>query len=109
MPDPGIEIMRLITDALSQFNSIIDNPASSADDKKKAADTYEDLLLLSGRQAVDRYEGRTAILTGLIAELNEFTKGIQVKNPIASQVGNLTALADKAMTLFKNEKGSAKG
>lgn len=108
MPDNAKTITELVTDALATLKSIKDDPAASDADRRAAFENYEDLLLLLGRQAVTDYEGRTAMLTGLIAELTQFTRGIKVKNPIASKVDMLAGLADKAVDLFKAEKQAAK-
>jgi len=107
MADNSKTITELMTDAAATLKAIKDTAGADREARRKAFEAYEDVLLLIGRHAVGSFEGRTALLTGLIAELTEFNKTIQVANPIAAHVDNLTAIADKAMGLFKDEKKSA--
>ncbi|WP_419905006.1 hypothetical protein [Kiloniella sp.] len=49
-------------------------------------------------------EGRTALLSILINELQEVTKNIQVENPATDILEEITGLIGQARTLFKGEK-----
>jgi hypothetical protein len=112
MADSGIDIMKLVNEALVEFDKVSKDKTLDPAIKKKAFDHYEDVLLLAGQHVISEYEGRTAILTGLIAELTAFTQTIQVENPIVGQVAQATAfmsLVDKARVLFDKEKAAKKG
>ena len=109
MADAGKTTTALVTQALATLQSIRDNPAASAADRDAALEKFEALTLLMGAEAVEEYEGRTAVLTGLVAQLSAFTKGIQVKNPIVDKVNALTAIAEKAADLAKVDKKPAGG
>ncbi len=106
MPDDGREITELLTDAAAALKAIKAVEDADMETRRAAFDAYNDVLLLIGQYAVDSYEGRTALLEGLIAKLREFAKKIQVTNPIASSVDELTTIADKAVALFEDEKAA---
>jgi hypothetical protein len=108
MPDQAKSITELVTAARATLKSITQDPAASDADKRAAFETYEDLLLLIAGEAMKDYEGRTAALAGMIAELTAFTRGVKVKNPITAKLDTLTKLADKAVDLFQIEKKTAK-
>lgn len=99
-----ISISELLVEAAAALKAIQDSSNADPKDQRAAFESYNDIMLLIGRHAVNSYEGRTAMLTGLIAEISEFRKTIQVENPIREQVDNLAGIADKAVDLFKKEK-----
>ena len=98
------KITELLIDAAAALKAIKDTENADKESRRAAFESYNDILLLIGRHAINSYEGRTALLTGLIAELSEFNKTIKVENPIAAQVDELADIADKAVDLFKSEK-----
>ncbi|NKB58204.1 MAG: hypothetical protein GKS00_17910 [Alphaproteobacteria bacterium] len=101
------EIVELMTDAAAALKALNDADGADQDTKDAAYEAYVDVLRLIGLHAVASYEGRTALLTGLIAELAEVNKSIQVSNPIVPYVDELTKIGDKAVDLFKKEKKAA--
>lgn len=104
MPDRGTQITELLTDAAAALKAIKTVEGADMETRRAAFEAYNDVLLLIGQYAVDSYEGRTALLKGLIDKLGEFTQNIQVTNPIASSVDELTRIAGKAVALFEDEK-----
>ena len=107
MADKGEDIAALMVEASAALKSIADTRNASEGAKKAAKQSYKDVLRLIARQAILDYEGRTAALTGLIAELKEVTDNIEVENPIAKQMDDIAGIAEKASKLFKKEKKSA--
>ena len=107
MPDKGTEITELLTDAAAALKVIKTVEGADMETRRAAFKAYNDVLLLIGQFAVDSYEGRTALLEGLIDKLSEFTQNIQVTHPIASSVDELTKISAKAVALFENEKKAA--
>jgi len=107
MSETSTDITALLTDAAAALKAIKDANDADAEARRAAYEAYNDVLLLIGRHAVNSYEGRTALLTGLITELSDFNKNIKVANPIAARVDELTTIAGKAVDLFKKEKKTA--
>lgn len=104
MPVNAREITELLIETAATFRALKDLDAADSQARRAAFEAYEDVLLLIGSHAVSNYEGRTALLTGLIAELSEFNRSIQVQNPIREHVDQLTGIVEKAHELFKKEK-----
>jgi hypothetical protein len=72
-------------------------------DKKAAADSYRDVLALIGTYSIANYEGRTSLLTDLIAQLNAVKQSVQVSNKVADQIAALDPLITKAQELFESD------
>jgi len=103
---PDVSIAELLVEAAAALKAIHDSKDADRETRRAAHESYNDILLLIGRHSVNNYEGRTALLTGLITELAEFNRTVRVKSPIAGAVDNLTAIAEKAADLFRAEKKS---
>ena len=103
--DRSTQITELATQAAAQLQAMM----SAADDrdKKAAFESYRDVLRLIGRLSIESYEGRTAILAGLVAELTEVTRAVKVKNPIAEHLDTLAGITERALDLMKAEKREA--
>ncbi|MDA0240285.1 MAG: hypothetical protein O3A84_09705 [Proteobacteria bacterium] len=100
--DRPTQITELANQAAGHLKSLME--AADEADKVAAFESYRDVLRLIGAYHVASYEGRTALLTGLIAELNEVTESITVTNPVAGQLEQLAGIALRARGLFKEEK-----
>ena len=107
MAQNGEEIAELLVLASAALKAIADAQGASAAARKKAKQSYIDVLRLIARHAITTYEGRTAALTGLMVELREVTDGIKVENPIAGQLDQIAGFGERAAALFKKEKKNA--
>lgn len=103
--DRPTQVSELANQAASLLKTMMD--AADDKDKKAAFEAYRDVLRLIGRYHIQSYEGRTALLAGLILELKEVTDAVQVKNPIAEQLNALLPIAERARALFQEEKTEA--
>ena len=65
-----------------------------------------DVLRLVGRLSIEGFDGRTALLAGLVAELTEVTRAVKVKNPIIGQLNSLAGITERALDLMKAEKAA---
>jgi hypothetical protein len=100
------DIMKLVNEAMAELDKISKDKDADPALKKKAFDHLENLLLLEGKAVISDFEGRTAVLAGLIEELKTFTQAIKVHNPIATQVTKFTTLVNEATDLFATVKKS---
>ena len=105
--DRSMEITELATEAAGHLKEMM--AAADKKDKKAAFDAYRDVLRLIGRISIDSFEGRTAMLAGLIVELNAVTSSVKVKNPITAQLNKLADITDRALVLMKAVKAEAEG
>lgn len=105
--DRPMEITELATEAAGHLKEMMS--AADQKDKKAAFAAYRDVLRLIGRISIDSFEGRTAMLAGLIVELNAVTASVKVKNPITTQLNKLADITDRALALMKEEKAESEG
>lgn len=77
-----------------------------ATDEQRAAaqQTARDFSSMLVAHTLQTIEGRTALLAGLIVELNEVIDSIESSPPFAGSVESFTALLEGAQELFKEEK-----
>lgn len=101
-------IINLADQALAELDKMTKDPRATDKDKRTAFEHYEDIELLIAQHAIDDYKSRTALLTGLIAELTQVTKDIQVANPIVDRLTEIANVAEKAGELFAMEKKEEK-
>jgi len=80
------------------------NEPNVTDEQRKSANaSIQDMLLAHAIFLVSRIEGRTAMLTALIAELEEVTKTLQV-NPVGKFLGSITEVVNRARDLYADAK-----
>jgi uncharacterized protein (TIGR02594 family) len=89
--------------ATAQFREILDSFTATRAQKAVAERSLSDLAATLGAQSVRAVEGRTALLTGLIVELNEVMASVRV-NPIGDMLGRLNGILNTANTLLAAEK-----
>jgi len=100
--DRSTQITELATQAAAQLQAMMS--AADPKDRKAAFESYRDVLRLIGRLNIESYDGRTALLTGLVAELAEVTRSVKVKNPVTQQLNSLAGITERALDLMKAEK-----
>ena len=103
--DRSTQITELATQAAAQLQAM--TALADPQDKRAAFESYRDVLRLIGRLSIENYDGRTALLAGLVAELAEVTRSIKVKNPVTQHLDTLATITDRALDLMKSEKKAA--
>lgn len=103
--DRPTQITELATQAAAELGVM--TKAADKKDKKAAFEAYRDVLRLIGRTSINEFEGRTSLLTGLVAELAELTRSIKVSNPVAKHLDTLAQYTKRALDLIKAEKDAA--
>ena len=91
-------------DSLMKIQKVLYSQDATADQKEIAEQSLRDLtttLLLHNLKTI---EGRTAILSSLIVELQEVIDSVKVENPLTGITNELSAVITHAKDLFKDEK-----
>lgn len=105
MPN-GIGVQKTIPDLYSEgmreVNRII--AQGDADQRKVALQTLDDLTAMMLAHTLETVQGRTALLTGLIAELTQVIDSVKVKPPYADAINGLTSVLDGARKRLTQEK-----
>ena len=98
------EIKKAYDDTLAKLQLVLFSPDSSKAEIKVAKQSLNDLTAAMLAQNLKTIEGRTALLSALIVELQEVTASIKVNSKIAAVAGDLTGLLNQAKEIFKEEK-----
>jgi len=77
---------------------------STPDQQKLAEQTLKNLTTLLLDQTIKTIEGRTALLKGLIDNLNQVIASIRVTPPLLALAQRLTGIVNKSTTLLQNVK-----
>lgn len=98
------EIKKTYDDALAKLQAVLFAQDASKAEKKAAKQSLNDLTAAMLAQNLKTVEGRTALLSALIVELQEITASIEVDSKIVGIAKDLTGLLDQAKEIFKEEK-----
>ena len=77
---------------------------STAAQRKVAKKSLTDLTAMLLAHTLKTVEGRTAVLAGLIVELNEVIAKVKTKPPSSATLTGMTGALTKAQKLFESEK-----
>ncbi|MCU1376773.1 MAG: hypothetical protein JWO68_4059 [Actinomycetia bacterium] len=81
------EVNAVYQDSIAELQTILETPGTSSSQRKATEAALRDILLLHGAHVIQEIDGRTALLSGLIAELNEVSNTIQL-NPVGDALDN---------------------
>jgi len=105
--DAGQEIVNKYLEGIAAVKEVLSNPAANKDEKKVARQSLRDLTIMLGRFHTDSFEGRSALLLGLIHELREVTDRIQPNSPVAGVLKRFNTVLAAAGELLKAERGGS--
>ncbi len=91
-------------EGMAEVMKVVGSIKSTAAQKKVALQTSKDLTAMLLAHTLASIEARTALLSGLIVELNQVTDSIKVKPPYAGALTSFGKIIGKATTLFNTEK-----
>lgn len=97
-------IKKSYDEALAALQGILFAQTASKAEKTTAKAALSDLTATMLAQNLRTVEGRTALLSALIVELQQTIDSIKVDSKIAAVADKLTGLVAKAKDLFKKEK-----
>ena len=83
---------------------IVSSFDATAAQTRVAKQTAKDLTSLLVAHTLETIEGRTALLSGLIVELNQVIGAVRANPPYQDAISSLTTVLTKAEKLFKKEK-----
>lgn len=106
MPDAKKSIKEIYDEGMAEVFKIVGSLKATRKQRETAKQTAKDLSSMLVAQTLDSIGGRTALLSGLIVELNQVINSVKVKPPYVDAINNLTGILTKAEELFRDEKKS---
>ena len=97
-------IKDIYDDGMAEVMKVVGSIKSTPAQKKVARQTSKDLTAMLLAHTLASIEGRTALLSGLIVELNQVTDAIKIKPPYTGALNTFNTLITKATNLFNAEK-----
>ena len=104
MPDIKKSIKQVYDEGMAEVFMIVGSFDSTPTQRSTAKQTAEDLSSILVTHTLQSIEGRTALLSGLIVELNQVIDTVQSDPPYENALSNLTGVLTKAQQLFVEEK-----
>lgn len=104
MPDNKQSIKAVYDSGMAEVFKIVGSLDATEEQRDMALQTARDLSSMLVTHTLQTIEGRTALLAGLIVELNEVIASVQTTPPYKDAVASFTAVLDQAQVLFKQEK-----
>jgi hypothetical protein len=104
MADNKQAIKATYDSGMAEVFKIVGSLDATLEQRVAARQTARDLSSMLVAHTLQTIEGRTALLAGLIVELNDVIASIDASPPFTGAVDSLTALLNQARLLFKEEK-----
>jgi hypothetical protein len=99
------QVIKATYDAgMAEVFKIVGSLDATLEQRVAARQTARDLSSMLVAHTLQTIEGRTALLAGLIVELNDVIASIDASPPFTGAVDSLTSLLNQARILFKEEK-----
>jgi hypothetical protein len=102
--DTRKSIKELYDDGMAEVFSIVGSLDATAAQKRAAKETAKDLSSMLVAHTLETIEGRTALLSSLIVELNSVIDSVETNSQLADVLGRLNGLVTKAGKLFQSQK-----
>ena len=102
--DTKKSIKELYDEGMAEVFKIVGSLDATPAQREAAKQTTRDLTSMLVSQTLQSIEGRTALLSSLIVELNEVIDAVQTHPPFVGVIENLTTVLTKAEKLFEAEK-----
>lgn len=104
MADNKQAIKATYDSGMAEVFKIVGSLDATPEQRLAARQTARDLSSMLVAHTLQTIEGRTALLAGLIVELNEVIASIDASPPFTGALDSLTVLLNQAQVLFKEEK-----
>jgi hypothetical protein len=104
MTDTDKAIKKVYDEGMSTVYQVVGSLTATPKQRQVARQTAADLTSLLVTHTLKSIEGRTALLAGLIVELNQVIDAIQAKPPSQAVLTNLTGVLNNATSLYTAEK-----
>ena len=102
--DTKKSVKAVYDEGMAEVMKVVGSIKATPAQKKVALQTSKDLTAMLLAHTLASIEARTALLSGLIVELNQVTDSIKVKPPYAGAWTSFGKIIGKATTLFNTEK-----
>ncbi len=97
------EVNDLFRESIEELQTVLETPGISANQRKAAELALRDVFRLHGTHVIQEVNGRTALLSGLIVELEEVSNAVKL-NPIGEALDQLDGLITRARDLHHKAK-----
>lgn len=104
MAETKKKIKKIYDEGMAEVFKIVGSLDATDEQIEIAEQTAEDLTSMLIAQTLETINGRTALMSGLIVELNQVINAVKTKPPYEEAMSNLTNVLTKAEKLFKIEK-----
>ncbi len=104
MPTDEEKVKQVYDEGILEIQKILGSLGSSPEEVEAAKESLSNLTALMLAQTIKSVEGRTAILTGLIAELNQVIESIAEESPISDKLDGFNTTIAKATQILEAEK-----
>ena len=104
MAQDANSIKQLYDEGMAEVFSIVGSMDSTAKQRKVARETAKELTAMLVENTLETINGRTALLTGLIKELNRVIAAVETAPPYADALENFTKITARAQKLVANVK-----
>ena len=91
-------------DSLLEIQKVLFSQEATPEQKEVARQSLKGLTTALLLHNLHTIEGRAAILSALIVELQEVIHSVQIENPLNEIASDLTVVVTRAKDLFKEEK-----
>jgi len=104
MTEEKKSIKELYDEGMAEVFRIVGSLDATAAQRKTARQTAKDLSSMLAAHTLQSIEGRTALLSGLIVELNQVIDSVKTKPPYEDSVKNLSGILTRAGKLYGEVK-----
>ena len=104
MTDTRKSIKELYDEGMAEVFRVVGSLDATASQRKAARQTARDLSALLVAHTLQSIEGRTALLSGLIVELNQVIDSVKTRPPYEDSIEKLTGIVTKAGKLYADVK-----
>ncbi len=104
MAETKKDIKKIYDEGMAEVYKIVGSLDATDEQVEIAEQTAEDLSSMLIAHTLETINGRTALLSGLIVELNQVINAVETKPPYGEAMSNLTNVLTKATKLFSEEK-----
>ena len=104
MPDSKQSIKDVYDAGMAEVFKVVGSLDATPTQRKVAKQTAKDLSSMLVTHTLQTIEGRTALLSGLIVELNQVIRVVETSPPYQNAVEGFSKILTKAQALFTQEK-----
>lgn len=101
------DVKQIYDEGILEVQKILGSLDSTPEDREIAKESLSNLTALLLAQTIKTIEGRTALLKGLISELNQVIENIAEESPISNQLDGINTIITNATKILDAEKAKS--